>query len=61
MQKAQNEGLGVLPWSPLRGRWLSGKYDRKHLAGPGRGLAVAEETGRTHVQVALNSLLRRPS
>ncbi len=23
-----NEGLGVLPWSPLRGGWLSGKYHR---------------------------------
>ena len=22
------EGLGVLPWSPLRGGWLSGKYQR---------------------------------
>ena len=24
----QNEGLGVIPWSPLRGGWLSGKYQR---------------------------------
>ena len=24
----QNEGLGVIPWSPLRGGWLSGKYKR---------------------------------
>jgi aryl-alcohol dehydrogenase-like predicted oxidoreductase len=23
-----NEGLGVIPWSPLRGGWLSGKYHR---------------------------------
>ncbi len=23
-----NEGLGVIPWSPLRGGWLSGKYRR---------------------------------
>lgn len=23
-----NEGLGILPWSPLRGGWLSGKYRR---------------------------------
>lgn len=22
------EGLGILPWSPLAGGWLSGKYDR---------------------------------
>ena len=25
---ARDEGLGVLPWSPLRGGWLSGKYKR---------------------------------
>ncbi len=25
---ARDEGLGVLPWSPLRGGWLSGKYHR---------------------------------
>jgi len=24
----QNEGLGIIPWSPLRGGWLSGKYKR---------------------------------
>jgi aryl-alcohol dehydrogenase-like predicted oxidoreductase len=23
-----NEGVGVIPWSPLRGGWLSGKYHR---------------------------------
>ncbi len=23
-----NEGLGILPWSPLRGGWLSGKFRR---------------------------------
>lgn len=84
-----NEGLGVLPWSPLRGGWLSGKYRRGMSAPPegsrvqaatekGRGeawdnynnedtwrvvdalLAMAEETGRTPAQVALNWLLQRP-
>jgi aryl-alcohol dehydrogenase-like predicted oxidoreductase len=25
---SQNEGLGVIPWSPLRGGWLSGKFRR---------------------------------
>jgi aryl-alcohol dehydrogenase-like predicted oxidoreductase len=24
----RNEGLGILPWSPLAGGWLAGKYDR---------------------------------
>jgi aryl-alcohol dehydrogenase-like predicted oxidoreductase len=23
-----NEGVGIIPWSPLRGGWLSGKYQR---------------------------------
>ena len=29
-----NEGLGVIPWSPLRGGWLSGKYRRGMTAPP---------------------------
>lgn len=24
----ENEGIGIIPWSPLRGGWLSGKYKR---------------------------------
>lgn len=87
---ARNEGLGVLPWSPLRGGWLSGKYRRGMEAPPQDSRAsrdeehggfaswsrlnrestwrvldeleaVADETGRTRVQVALNWLLRRPA
>ncbi len=40
----QAEGLGVIPWSPLRGGWLSGKY-RRGMAGPPEGTRVqrAEE------------------
>jgi aryl-alcohol dehydrogenase-like predicted oxidoreductase len=30
----QNEGVGVIPWSPLRGGWLSGKYRRDMSAPP---------------------------
>ena len=30
----QNEGLGIIPWSPLRGGWLSGKYHRGMDAPP---------------------------
>ncbi|CAF0852002.1 unnamed protein product [Didymodactylos carnosus] len=26
----QNEGLGILPWSPLAGGWLSGKFNRSN-------------------------------
>jgi aryl-alcohol dehydrogenase-like predicted oxidoreductase len=37
----QNEGLGVIPWSPLRGGWLSGKY-RRGMEGPIEGTRVDE-------------------
>jgi aryl-alcohol dehydrogenase-like predicted oxidoreductase len=86
---AQAEGLGVIPWSPLRGGWLSGKYRRGMEQPPedsrvriaeerGWGeswsaynrertwavidelLAVAEATGKTAAQVALNWVLNRP-
>ncbi len=30
----RNEGLAILPWSPLRGGWLSGKYHRGMQAPP---------------------------
>jgi aryl-alcohol dehydrogenase-like predicted oxidoreductase len=33
------EGLGVIPWSPLRGGWLSGKYKRG-MNGPEEGSRV---------------------
>ncbi|MCJ7702441.1 MAG: aldo/keto reductase [Anaerolineales bacterium] len=35
----QNEGLGIIPWSPLRGGWLSGKYKRG-MQGPQEGSRV---------------------
>ncbi|MCI0396756.1 MAG: aldo/keto reductase [Chloroflexi bacterium] len=42
----QNEGLGVIPWSPLRGGWLSGKYRRGMAAPPeGTRIQIAEERG----------------
>jgi aryl-alcohol dehydrogenase-like predicted oxidoreductase len=41
-----NEGLGLIPWSPLRGGWLSGKF-RRGMAGPPDESRVkgAEERG----------------
>ena len=84
-----NEGLGVIPWSPLRGGWLSGKY-RRGMTEPPKDtrvetagkfgwseswsaydnehtwsvldalFAMAEETGKTPAQVALNWALNRP-
>ncbi len=85
----QNEGLGVIPWSPLRGGWLAGKYHRG-MSAPVEGtrikqateqnwseswdkydnehtwrtldalFAVAEETGKSPAQVALNWIKDRP-
>lgn len=41
-----NEGLGIIPWSPLRGGWLSGKYHRG-MAAPVEGTRIeqAEKEG----------------
>jgi aryl-alcohol dehydrogenase-like predicted oxidoreductase len=40
------EGLGVIPWSPLRGGWLSGKFYRGMTAPPaGSRIEVAEKKG----------------
>jgi aryl-alcohol dehydrogenase-like predicted oxidoreductase len=36
---SQNEGVGIIPWSPLRGGWLSGKY-RRDMDGPPPGSRV---------------------
>ncbi len=33
------EGLGVIPWAPLRGGWLSGRYTRE-MSGPPAGSLV---------------------
>jgi aryl-alcohol dehydrogenase-like predicted oxidoreductase len=41
-----NEGLGVIPWSPLRGGWLSGKYTKDMVAPPeNTRVALAEKEG----------------
>ena len=39
-----NEGVGIIPWSPLRGGWLSGKY-RRGMQAPPEGTRV-EEAGK---------------
>ncbi|MCG8479617.1 MAG: aldo/keto reductase [Spirochaetales bacterium] len=36
-----NEGLGVIPWSPLKGGWLSGRY-RRGMDAPPAGSRVEE-------------------
>jgi aryl-alcohol dehydrogenase-like predicted oxidoreductase len=41
-----NEGVGIIPWSPLRGGWLSGKYKRGMDAPPeGTRVEAAEKSG----------------
>jgi aryl-alcohol dehydrogenase-like predicted oxidoreductase len=42
----QNEGLGIITWSPLRGGWLSGRYHRGMTAPlEGTRIKTAEEQG----------------
>ena len=50
---AMDAGMGLLPWSPLGGGWLSGKYQRgEHPSGatrlgedPGRGMEAYDRRG----------------
>ncbi len=42
----EHEGLGVIPWSPLRGGWLSGKFKRGMSEPPaGTRIEIAEQEG----------------
>jgi aryl-alcohol dehydrogenase-like predicted oxidoreductase len=52
----RREGLGIIPWSPLRGGWLSGKY-RRDMEAPPRGsrVAIAEEQGWSESWSAYNN------
>lgn len=46
VELCQNEGIGIIPWSPLRGGWLSGKYRRDMETPPeGTRLSIADERG----------------
>lgn len=43
---AVGEGLGLIPWSPLRGGWLSGKFSRGMAAAPsGTRVEIAAREG----------------
>ena len=52
----QQEGLGVIPWSPLRGGWLSGKF-RRGMTTPAAGsrIEAAEEQGWSESWSAYNN------
>jgi aryl-alcohol dehydrogenase-like predicted oxidoreductase len=39
----QNEGLGIITWSPLRGGWLSGKF-RRGMSAPPEGTRIVTAT-----------------
>jgi aryl-alcohol dehydrogenase-like predicted oxidoreductase len=46
VELCQNEGIGIIPWSPLRGGWLSGKYRRGMETPPdGTRLSIADKHG----------------
>jgi aryl-alcohol dehydrogenase-like predicted oxidoreductase len=52
----QAEGLGVIPWSPLRGGWLSGKFRRGMTEPPEDSrVKVAEEKGWDETWSAYNN------
>ncbi|GAA0276633.1 aldo/keto reductase [Actinomadura nitritigenes] len=47
---AQRHGMGVIPWSPLAGGWLTGKYRRDETAPAGSRFAPSDDSnwkGRT--------------
>lgn len=41
----REEGLGVIPWSPLRGGWLSGRYHRGMTSPPAGSRADVDASG----------------
>jgi len=41
----RDEGLGVIPWSPLKGGWLTGRYTRDKKPEPDSRVAWAEKAG----------------
>jgi aryl-alcohol dehydrogenase-like predicted oxidoreductase len=52
----RQEGVGVIPWSPLRGGWLSGKF-RRGMTAPvaGSRIEMAEEQGWSESWSAYNN------
>ncbi|MCW2914225.1 MAG: Aryl-alcohol dehydrogenase [Actinomycetia bacterium] len=54
---AQKYGLGVLPWSPLAGGWLSGRY-RKGQQNPAPSPRLRRQPGRHDPELPANKLKR---
>lgn len=57
MPMAREMGLGVLPWSPLAGGVLSGKYQTQDLAAAPKGLTAPDS--RKQINVATGRLSER--
>ena len=51
----QSEGLGLLPWSPLGGGWLTGKYRRDQLPTGATRLGEESQSGRRGIRAAQRS------
>ncbi len=46
LEVCEAEGIGVIPWAPLRGGWLSGRYSRDMGGAPaGSRIKTAEDEG----------------
>jgi aryl-alcohol dehydrogenase-like predicted oxidoreductase len=43
----RNEGLGLIPWSPLGGGWLTGKYSRGNTQAPTAGRLADQQDDAT--------------
>ncbi|WP_248960884.1 aldo/keto reductase [Sphaerisporangium perillae] len=54
---AEKYGLGVLPWSPLAGGWLSGRY-RKGQQDPAPSPRLRRQPGRHDPELSANKLKR---
>ena len=63
---AQDAGLGLLPWSPLGGGWLTGKYQRDQRPtgdtrlgdDPGRGMEAYDRRGTTRTWDIIDAVQR---
>ena len=58
---AQANGLGLLPWSPLGGGWLTGKYTRDERPSGATRLGENPERGVSMAQVALAWVRQQPA
>jgi aryl-alcohol dehydrogenase-like predicted oxidoreductase len=60
----QDAGMGMLPWSPLGGGWLSGKYRRDQRPtgatrlgeDPGRGMEAYDRRGSDHTWAVIDAV-----